>query len=110
MKIVNMTKKEYKFVNTEMKVILEIPPSGQEFDIKYHNVQLGDTTLEESGEKIPIYKTTFFGNIPPVEEDTFYIVDLAMKLLYPERKDLILPIQPVQNEETGEVYYQILSI
>jgi hypothetical protein len=111
MNIVNMTKNKYTICNEEGVRLLDIEPSGKEFEIKYDNSQVAVATLDnENKDEISIYRTLFHVDLPPIEKDIFYIVDISLKLLYNSRNDLLIPIHPMKNEETGETYYRFLSV
>jgi hypothetical protein len=111
MKILNMTKNEYIICDENGSKLLEIKPCGKVFEIAYDNTQVATVSIEdENKNELPIYRTLFHTELPPIEKDIFYVVDLPIKLLYSSRNDLLIPIQPYKNEETGETYFRFLSV
>lgn len=79
MKFINLTPHEVIIVNDNNKVVLRIPPSGQQLRLSSKSI------LVASLEGIPVYKTEFDLNtnevlklIQSYDEDTYFIVSTIL--------------------------------
>ena len=93
-KIINMTPHSINVMNQNGESILIIQPSGNLIRL----AQKTETVGEING--IPLTKNTFGEpeGLPEYEEGTYYIVSALLKTALPERKDLIVPSEPVRDE------------
>jgi len=97
--IVNLTPHAIDIVDDNGNPFVSIPASGQLARVTTQTVRTG-----ESFNGIPVSRTTHgeVENLPDRQENTIYIVSLAVALEVPEREDVFIPNESIRNDK-GQV-------
>ena len=97
--IINLTPHAIDIVDDNGNPFVSIPASGQIARVSTQTVRTG-----ESFNGIPVSRTTHgeVENLPDRQENTIYIVSLAVALEVPEREDVFIPNESIRNDK-GQV-------
>lgn len=82
-----------KLINKTGHVVVVVTPDGKTTTIPMHG-QIRAATSDEQVDTvdgIPIMEVRFTPPYIPEEEGTIYIVSSVIKMMYPDRKDLVVP-------------------
>jgi hypothetical protein len=92
--IYNTTPHPIRIISSKTgEVLLEIPKATEPLRIQ----EVADFCGQVGG--IPLFRKSFSGmNLPPVQEDTFYLVALPVAQMF-RRKDFIVPHDYVRDSE-----------
>jgi hypothetical protein len=75
------------------------PPSGTVARVATTQTQVGDL------DGIPLFSTTYgdIQDLPPQQDDTYYLVSLLVKQALPYRKDLLSPSTLVRDDKGNPI-------
>lgn len=94
--IINLTPHAIDIVDDNGNPFVSIPASGQIARVATQTVRTG-----ESFNGIPVSRTTHgeVENLPDRQENTIYIVSLAVASTVPEREDVFIPNESIRNAQ-----------
>lgn len=106
MTFVNLTPHAITICTPEGEVIREIPASGQLCRVSSRTVKVKEI------DGISITKTEFgkVENLPDPQENTIYIVSLAVASRVPEREDILVPSESLRDAHGNIIGCKSLGI
>jgi len=102
-KIINKTPHKVVVLNKDNEVVQEFETEGQ--------IRLSEKRINRDAiNGIPI-KEKHYGSseLPPIKEDTYYIVSSLIALSYPDRADFLVPDQVVRDDKGNIIGCRALS-
>ena len=101
--IKNFTPHQVNIIDNNNKCLAEFPSLGT-IRVKSTQTLIGHATYEDQGDiqGIPVFDSSFediTDKLPPVEDDTVYVVSRIVKNACPERNDFVVPNDVVRNQD-----------